>query len=1174
MSALFNPGSSEPPPPRAVTRYGARHFAVRWLAPLLLAFWLPGNALAIPHDTDGDAVKDFVDNCTLVENPGQGDGDHDGRGTACDADLTQDLFVGGPDFTAYILCFGAAPTGSCAAADFNEDGVVDRFDFPLLVAAFDRPPGPSAGGQVHGYVSIRGESSSESRNPSFRLPRIAVFLVDVMTGRASRRAVTDPHGYFEIPRETIGEYQVCVEGTHFFSNCDSVNAMLTYKVHTRADDYTIEPIDGGLVGEVLQRDPLTLQSTSCFRESSYFQTLDQSIVTLLDQSGNTIRSVAANSQGEYLLPGLPAPGNYRLRATCGPRTSERVIAVNAGGSTQSEDFSFTNSQPRIRSLEASFGGTVVQEASPGDLLQLTVVAVDPDGEPLHYQWRSETAGFVSQDSATVNWPLPVSAAENTVYLEVSDESGGFATQRLTLSTAGSGVLFQGVVADRDTGLPISGVAVSVDGNSENSSVDGGFALQVDRADRYVLNAQKYGYTFVSQIFHASTVGLKLFMRAQPVVPVDPSLETLLNTNSERNPLQATLRIPANCLAQRDGTPPPGDLKASLYTYDPTEAEGIPGDFSAFDANLKDVRLESFGAFGIDVWDPSGATPVPYTLAPGCAADFETEIPTPMIATAPASIPLLEYDPVQGYWEEVAAPAVNMGGSFVGSVPGFSSWNTDVTFSDSACIKVVVDESTISYPFKIRVTIPTGSPPGTGVDKIKEFPVTGSPNGLFRLPPNENIKIEMIDDQGLGVVYKTIVADSGAIVPEPFPPSPYSDCQGIDNATNTSPVILGLDVPTHNRQWLSQKFGIYSGNTLISEADQTAEGEAYYDVIDPPDPNTGESAKDTLTKWLAENGFPADEVKAVYYNSLDLKLGRQMHCRQTVGGADAGDVACAVTNFGQPGGPPADALSPAIQHLNGVNIPPGATVTMEYDASIASSAVPNQVTFYVFGPDGNRVPRVALDIEGEKPVPHICLVCHGGQYDQLTHSVTGAAFREFDVFGFEYDDNNVFGLVGQDFSLSGQQEDFRKLNAMVKSTDPKLDAGFSPIIELIDGFYQTGVENPGSLATDTYVPTAWSAAPDPPPPATPTGTIDKSALYNEITKVHCRACHIAQDGDLTFYEYNKFKGYFVEFPICVTRTMPHAEAPFRNFWLSTNPAASDYLGDATTGVGFSGACPAL
>jgi len=333
---------------------------------------------------------------------------------------------------------------------------------------------------------------------------------------------------------------------------------------------------------------------------------------------------------------------------------------------------------------------------------------------------------------------------------------------------------------------------------------------------------------------------------------------------------------------------------------------------------------------------------------------------------------------------------------------------------------------------------------------------------------------------------------------------------------------------------------------------------------------------------------SNDVRAVYYNNLDLKLGRQMHCRKTANGPDIGNVACWVTNFGDPGGPPDDGLGPAIGNLNGLPFDPGATVTMEYDASLGSSEAENQVKFYVFAPNGTRIPRVALDIEGAKPVPQICLVCHGGNYEDSTHSVTGAAFREFDVFGFEFDEENAFGLTfldltgipqlytGQDFSLNGQQEAFRELNAMVKSTNPKVDSdGFSPIVELIDGLYPGGVDVPNAVATDTYVPVPWSSADDPTTPNV-VESLDKSALYNTITKRHCRACHIAQASYYDFYEYSDFQS--LENVICSDREMPHAQAPFNNFWLNTVPPAEPnepmpavYLG---TELDFTGLCPTV
>jgi hypothetical protein len=442
----------------------------------------------------------------------------------------------------------------------------------------------------------------------------------------------------------------------------------------------------------------------------------------------------------------------------------------------------------------------------------------------------------------------------------------------------------------------------------------------------------------------------------------------------------------------------------------------------------------------------------------------------------------------------------------------------------------------------------------------------------------------MDDSGSNFVYKTYLADSGAIVPAPFPPSPYSDCQGYDIAIGPSQlyVLLDLDIPSHTSQWLSKKGGIYTtpgSQVLLSATDQITETEQYYLQIDPS------GQKTTLEDWLTENDFSTptngfvavNEVEAVYYNNLDLKLGRQMHCRKTIGGVDDGDVACWVTNFGPPGGPPQDALVAAIDHLVNGNGTPGATVAMEYDSDATSSAIADEVRFYVFDENGARIPRVALDAEGPKPVPQICLVCHGGTYSTANNTVTGSAFREFDVFGFEFSDTNADYELGEPAvppdpaNPPGQQNAFRLLNEMVKQTNPNVttNSGISPITLLIDGLYAQGdpphgVETPGALAEEGYVPTGWN------PPVAPALS---STLYETITKVHCRACHIAQSSiDFDDYQqFDTFKGS-IEIDVCLSRTMPHAEAPFRNFWLSFDPSAANFLGDAGTGLGFGGACP--
>jgi len=104
----------------------------------------PGIA-ALPTDTDGDAIPDTTDNCTLVFNPSQLDADGDGNGNICDADLDNSGIVNSSDYVMMqsVLNDSAGSSTTAAAADLDGNGTVNGIDLLRLRIMIGKPPGPS-----------------------------------------------------------------------------------------------------------------------------------------------------------------------------------------------------------------------------------------------------------------------------------------------------------------------------------------------------------------------------------------------------------------------------------------------------------------------------------------------------------------------------------------------------------------------------------------------------------------------------------------------------------------------------------------------------------------------------------------------------------------------------------------------------------------------------------------------------------------------------------------------------------------------------------------------------------------------------------------------------------------------------------------------------------------------
>ncbi len=335
-----------------------------------------------------------------------------------------------------------------------------------------------------------------------------------------------------------------------------------------------------------------------------------------------------------------------------------------------------------------------------------------------------------------------------------------------------------------------------------------------------------------------------------------------------------------------------------------------------------------------------------------------------------------------------------------------------------------------------------------------------------------------------------------------------------------------------------------GTRPTNAADAQSAGNAYYSAVDP------NNAKDTFDKWKTANRFGGpDEVVTYYYNAGDLDFGREMHCRQESANLPLGkSVAtyCYVTNYAPGPNPKQDTvLNPplppnlsaaeqtvkrALDRATAHDVTQGfATVAMESLHLELPSIRADNVTFYVFSqPDGVRQPTAALDNEGQKAVPAMCMTCHGGSYDYGTHAVANASFLPFDLQSFRFSTTSGFTRADQD-------EGFRKQNQMVRDSGTASEG----IVRTINLLYPHGVQTPGFPPANDLVPPGWQGA----------GHDD---LYLYVVRPYCRSCHQAQTPYAPQYEWSTYQQFvdaagLIASDVCNVHVMPNAEIPFFKYW---------------------------
>jgi hypothetical protein len=877
-------------------------------------------------------------------------------------------------------------------------------------------------------------------------------------------------------------------------------------------------------------------------------------------NADVVPPVRANDYGDYVLAGIPANAQgLTIKATCEEARVEQNIGAVKSGTIL--NLTLPNARPVIDAATASINNKGVRMVGLGATVDASIQARDPDGDPIHYRWGvlDGNGSVVSADTTQVNWTLPSVPGTHLLYVVAFDKKGGYRFDRVPVMAGANGVGFSGQVKDELTHAAIGGASVTVvdslDSQAALSDAQGFFYLAVkeDPNARYVLNIHKSGYASLSRIFDNATYGGKYELSRATQTSCDPnSTITLVDKpgDSQKERRGATIIVPPRTLVDKNGNPAPSPLTCSISTLDPS-LRPLPGDYRAKDKNGKDQSLVSYGAVFGEFSDVAGNL---YYLANGATATVISPVPNGLQPVAPPSVPVWSYDEKSGFWnEEGQASLQNSGGlSYVFKTSHFSFLNTDVAKTGQpTCIRLKLDPNGhLAAGLTLRVKIPTAP----SYQQTQQFTLDNDQfHAIYRLPwanppavPPNTVTLEPLDSLGQPIAgaSQTINLDNRPQMDLSnglWPNYPYSECG--------TPIVLGIQIPNFavdsggNPLYLT---GIGNSIPDPSVVDPVQMTQAYYKAVDPPDGTHPNGRRFTLGDWWGQNGFNAADgsggTRASYLNNNDLGFGRDMHCIQ--GG---GNTACYVTNYGDSDQNPGNADLAATANTS---LPPGsggpiATVAMEY-APIEGQGSTKVVKFFVYqggAAAGSRQLAADLDHNGAKPVPQLCMVCHGGDYHPVNYQNPtfnevnfGASFREFDLQSFKYTHFRT------DFNQLSATElsDFHTLNNTVSGTNPA-----PAISEIIGKWYQGGGDtpDPGNLPSSNV---SW--VPNP-----------QRQLYLNVVSQSCRTCHIAQPGGRTDIIFNTYDLFYnnkslISSRVCGTqKLMPNAKITFNNFWTSTSPS---------------------
>lgn len=211
---------------------------------------------------------------------------------------------------------------------------------------------------------------------------------------------------------------------------------------------------------------------------------------------------------------------------------------------------------------------------------------------------------------------------------------------------------------------------------------------------------------------------------------------------------AEVKLPAGGFVTADGKSYTGNVNVAVMHIDPSAknfSSLIPGgDLRAFDNNGQNVQLYSYGMLNVEMRDDAGNL---LQLASGAKSTLTVPVPTTMVATAPATIPLWYFDEDKGIWIEEGS-ATLQGSKYVGTVSHFTPWNMDVPGPTSTIKGRIVDSE--------------GNTPEFAAIQMGQLVVWADDKGFFTggVPSGIDIDIDVYDQMNGEVISgNTLVVDA-------------------------------------------------------------------------------------------------------------------------------------------------------------------------------------------------------------------------------------------------------------------------------------------------------------------------------------------------------------------------------------------------------------------------------